>query len=237
MFERFRRGSAGHADDERGGVATTDSPRDRTAVADRPGGAAPARDREPARGETARGETARERHLRGRDEFGGINWGAAFFGFLVAVGMGAILTSLLSAAGAAIGLTQGVSDDELTQSADTIGIVGGALLLAVLMLSYYCGGYVAGRMSRFDGARQGFGVWAVALVVAILLAVAGALFGSEYNVLAQLDLPRIPVDEGSLATGGAIALVLIVLGTLLAAVTGGKVGHRYHNRVDRTVLP
>jgi hypothetical protein len=233
MFERFRRGRDGHVDPERGGVATTESPRtERAAVADRPAAAAPVRDRGPVAG-----ETQRDRQVRGRDEFGGINWGAAFFGFLVAVGMGTILTALLGAAGAAVGLTQGVSDDELTESVDTVGIVGGALLLAVLMLAYYCGGYVAGRMSRFDGARQGFGVWAIALVVAILLAVAGALFGSEYNVLAQLDLPRIPVEEGSLATGGAIALALIVLGTLVAAIAGGRVGQRYHRRVDRTVLP
>ena len=40
--------------------------------------------------------------------------------------------------------------------AETIGLVGGALLLAALMIAYFAGGYVAGRMSRFDGARQGF---------------------------------------------------------------------------------
>ena len=32
---------------------------------------------------------------RQRDKFGGINWGAAFFGWLVAVGIGALLTALL----------------------------------------------------------------------------------------------------------------------------------------------
>ena len=42
---------------------------------------------------------------RQRDEFGGVNWGASFFGWLVAVGVAALLTALLAAAGAAIGLT------------------------------------------------------------------------------------------------------------------------------------
>ena len=43
---------------------------------------------------------------RQREEYGGINWGAAFFGWLVAIGVAALLTAILSAAGAAIGLTE-----------------------------------------------------------------------------------------------------------------------------------
>ena len=45
---------------------------------------------------------------RQREEYGGINWGAAFFGWLVAVGLGALLVGLLAAAGAAVGLTDAV---------------------------------------------------------------------------------------------------------------------------------
>jgi hypothetical protein len=73
------------------------------------------------------------------------------------------------------------------------------------------------------------------LVITIGLAVAGALFGAEYNVLGQLNLPRIPIDEGSLTTGGVIALVAAVLLTLFAAISGGKVGERFHRKVDRVV--
>jgi VIT1/CCC1 family predicted Fe2+/Mn2+ transporter len=169
---------------------------------------------------------------RQRDEFGGFNWGSAFFGWLVAIGMAALLTGILSGAGAAIGLTE-TSGSEARDSAETISVVGAVLLLLVLGLAYYCGGYVAGRMSRFDGARQGLGVWLFGLLATIAIGLAGAIFGSEYNVLGKLDLPRIPIDEGDLATGGLIALALIILGTLLAAMFGGKVGERYHRKVDR----
>ena len=169
---------------------------------------------------------------RQREEYGGFNIGAAFFGWLVAVGMAALLTAILSAAGAAIGLTS-VSGSEARSSADAISIVGGILFFLVLALAYFAGGYVAGRMSRFDGARQGVGVWLFGLVVTILLAVLGAIAGSKYNVLGQLNLPRIPIDEGSLATGGAIALAAILVGTLVAALLGGKAGERYHRKVDR----
>ena len=59
------------------------------------------------------------------------------------------------------------------------------------------------------------------------------ILGDKYNLLDQLNLPRILVDAGDLTTGGLIALGAILLGTLLAAITGGKIGQRYHNRVDR----
>ena len=177
----------------------------------------------------------REIRARQREEYGGINWGAAFFGWLVAVGMAAILLGLLSAAGAAFGLSE-VSDTEAEQNAETIGIIGGILLILVLAAAYWCGGYVSGRMSRFDGGRQGLGVWALGLAVTIVLAVAGALFGAEYNVLEQLNLPRIPVEEGALTTGAAIALAAVVLGTLVAALAGGKAGEPNHRKVDRAGL-
>src|ERR687890_941136 len=133
---------------------------------------------------------------RQHDRFGGIKWGAAFFGWLSANGLAVILVALLSAAGVAIGLTQGVpSTDEAVQQADTLGIAGGLALLVVLFLAYFAGGYVAGRMARFDGARQGIGVFVWAIVIALVLAAAAAIGGSEYNVLQRLDLPRLPIDE------------------------------------------
>jgi hypothetical protein len=236
MFERFKRdrtaarerppterGRVATAERETAGPATTAAPRT-TADRERPRFG---RDRL-TDAETAR----RDVRARQREEFGGINWGSAFFGWLVAVGMAAILLGLLSAAGAAFGLGD-VSDAEAESNAETIGIVGGILLILVLGAAYYCGGYVSGRMSRFDGGRQGLAVWVLGLVVTIALAVAGALFGAEYNVLEQLNLPRIPVEEGSLTAGAAIALVAVVLVSLLAAMGGGKTGERFHHKVDR----
>jgi MFS family permease len=180
-------------------------------------------------------ERLRQAQRRQRDEYGGLNWGSAFFGWLVAVGIATLLTALLSAAGAAVGLTE-TSASDAAGKADTLGIVGGVLLLAILLLAYYAGGYVAGRMSRFTGPRQGLGVWLIGLAVTLVLALAGALLGAKYNVLSQLNLPRIPVDEGALGSGALIALAAIVLGTLLAAVAGGKAGTHFHRKVDRVGL-
>jgi hypothetical protein len=168
------------------------------------------------------------------DRFGGIKWGAAFFGWLSANGLAVILVALLSAAGVALGLAQNVDTaDEAVDQANEIGIGGGIAILVVLFLAYLAGGYVAGRMARFDGARQGLAVWIVGLLVVLVLAAAGAILGSKYNVFQDLNLPRIPVDEGTATTAGIITLVAILLVTLLGAVLGGKIGDRYHRRVDR----
>jgi hypothetical protein len=252
MFERFKRKRTTREERpaERGGLATderepataaaprTNGDRERPRFGREPvaDGAGATAVREPTRTEArapvADAETARDVRARQREEFGGINWGSAFFGWLVAVGMAAILLGLLSAAGAAFGLGD-VSETEAEQNAETIGIVGGILLILVLGIAYYCGGYVSGRMSRFDGGRQGLAVWALGLAVTIVLAVAGALFGAEYNVLERLNLPRIPVEEGSLTAGAAVALAAVVLITLVAALGGGKAGERFHRKVDR----
>jgi hypothetical protein len=177
-------------------------------------------------------EHMREVRARQRAEFGGVNWGAAFFGWLVAVGLGALLVGLLAAAGAAVGITDLPASDTVGDSTE-IGIGGAIALLAALAISYFFGGYVAGRMSRFDGARQGIGAWLIGLMVTVVLAVAGALLGAEYNVLDRLDLPALPVGDTEFATGGALALVVVIVGTLIAALAGGKAGEQYHRKVDR----
>jgi hypothetical protein len=168
---------------------------------------------------------------RQRDRFGGIRWGSAFFGLLSAIGLAAILLGIAAAAGVALGLSE--INDVRTGTADTIGLGGAIVLLAILALSWYCGGYVAGRMARFDGLRQGIGVWVWTLVIAGALAIAAVIGGTEYNVLQQLNLPNVAVGDQSLTTGGWLTLAAAVVVTLLFAVLGGKAGDLFHRRVDR----
>ena len=156
----------------------------------------------------------------------------AFFGWLSAMGFTVLLVAIASAAGVALGYTA-ADTDASNPDAETVGLVGAIVLLVIIGLGYYAGGYVAGRMARFDGARQGVGVWIIGLLVTVGLAVAGWAFGSEYNVLSDLNMPRIPVEEGDATTAGIIALAAVLLVTLFAAISGGKVGERYHRKVDR----
>ncbi|MGY1702965.1 hypothetical protein ACI79C_00190 [Geodermatophilus sp. SYSU D00697] len=165
--------------------------------------------------------------------YGGIKWGAAFFGWLSANGLAVLLLAILSAAGIAFGLTEVSPADGAAAQADTIGLTGSIALLVVLFVAYLAGGYVAGRMARFDGARQGLAVWLIGLLVVVLLAIAAALIGAEYNVLARLNLPSIPISGQTATTAGIVAGVAAVLATLLGAVLGGRLGTHYHRKIDR----
>lgn len=179
---------------------------------------------------------------RQKEEHGGVKIGSAFFGFLTAVGVGVLLTALVTAAGAAVGLATGTdaaeAADASTANVETVGLVGGIVLLVIVFLAYYAGGYVAGRMARFNGAKQGLAVWLWALVVAAVVAVLGMIAGDQYDILADLNtFPRIPISEGELTRGGAIAAAVLVGVSLLGSLAGGLAGMRFHRAVDKTGLP
>jgi hypothetical protein len=188
------------------------------------------------------GATTRETVVqREKDRFGGIKFGSAFFGWLTATGTALILTAVLASTGAAIGLGNGVSAteaaDAASSNADTVGLVGGIILAIILLVAYFCGGYVAGRMARFNGAKQGLAVWLWAVVVAVVLAVIGLIAGAQPDVLAQLDsLPSIPLDEGAVTAGSIISVVIALAVSLAGAILGGLAGMRFHRRVDKAGL-
>ncbi len=179
------------------------------------------------------GHTSNDVEERRRDEYGGFNIGAAFFGWLVAIGVTILLTAIVSGVLAAVGSRYSVSQKEATTNADTAGIVTAIIVFAVLLIGYYAGGYVAGRMSRYDGGRQGAGVWVIGLLVTIAVAILGVVAGSEYDLLREVNLPSLPISADEATVGAIITLVAVLLGTLLAAVLGGKAGQRYHSKIDR----
>lgn len=174
---------------------------------------------------------------REKEQFGGVKVGSAFFGWLTATGMAVLLTAFVAAAGTAVGLANNTDVNEaVNQVANngTVGIVGIIVLLVILFVSYYSGGYVAGRMARFNGARQGMMVWAWALIAAVVVALLGFFAGQQFNVLANLNsFPRIPINEGELTVTSIIAAVVVALVALVGAVLGGLAGMRFHRKVDK----
>lgn len=179
---------------------------------------------------------------RQKDRFGGIKWGAAFFGWLTATGAVLVLTAIAAAAGTVLDLS--TSGNQFGQQADravgnpataqTVGIVGAIVVLVVVLLAYLGGGYVAGRMARFNGVRQGLAVWLWTIAVAVVAAVVVAVAGSKFNILGNLHgLPRIPIDEGKLTTAGIVTALIALAAALVGAILGGLAGMRYHRRIDR----
>lgn len=172
---------------------------------------------------------------RRHEEFGGANLGAAFFGWLVAVAMALLLAGIIGAVAAGVGESLEISQAEAEAEAEGIGLGAGIALVVALMIAYYAGGYVAGRMSRYDGGRQGLAVWVVGLLLTLIAALIGVAFGKQYDIVDRIDLPSIPVPTETLTTTGIVTVVAVLVGTLLAAMLGGKAGHRYHRKVDRFV--
>lgn len=171
-----------------------------------------------------------------RDRYGGFTFAAAFFGWLVAVALTVLLAGIVGAVAAAAGATLSLTVSDAESEAGTVGLATGIALLVILFIAYFAGGYVAGRMSRFDGGRQGVGVWALGLIVTLLVVVVGAVFGSQYNIFDRVDMPSLPIPTQALTTGGIIAALVIIVLTLLAAILGGKGGQRYHHKIDRAAF-
>src|SRR4051794_41854126 len=80
----------------------------------------------PTQGATVTRGAGRDAVAAQHARFGGIKWGAAFFGWLSANGLAVVLVALLSAAGVALGLAQNVDTaDEAAHPAAQIGHRGG----------------------------------------------------------------------------------------------------------------
>jgi len=175
--------------------------------------------------------TPRTRPAEQAQRLGGIRWGSAFFGWVTAMAMTALLGALAVAAGTATGLVDPAAP------AGAVGVGAALVLLAIVFAAYYCGGYVAGRMARFAGARQGVAVW----LWTLLLAVIGTLAGGVVTTVATgtvpvpslYDLVQDPMSGGVLSAGAAAFAVGLLVLTLVGAVLGGLAGMRYHRRVDR----
>ena len=175
---------------------------------------------------------------REQRNFGGIKVGSAFFGWVAAMGIAVLLTALVAATGAAIGQsTSGDLGKAVDNNATAIGLWGAVALAVIMFIAYYCGGYVAGRMARFNGALQGLTVWLWAVVIAIIVAILTSVAGSQYNILGNINgFPRIPMSAADLTTAGIVTAIIIALVSLGGAVLGGIAGMRYHRHVDRAGL-
>ncbi|MET1053606.1 MAG: hypothetical protein ABWX65_13300, partial [Mycetocola sp.] len=129
----------------------------------------------------------------------------------------------------------GFVPDDAAEVDFAAALTSAIVLLAILFVAYLAGGYVAGRMARFAGAKQGLAVWIWAVLIAIVTAVIGFIIGS--NILADLNtFPRIPTSTEDLTAESIITAVLAALVSLGGAVLGGLAGMRFHRKVDRAGL-
>jgi cytochrome bd-type quinol oxidase subunit 2 len=162
----------------------------------------------------------------------GFKFGAAFFGWLIMVSMLILLSAVVAGAAVAAYYILGYTKTDLEDSAGTVAISAAAAVVLVIMLAFYIGGYVAGRLARFDGMRQGFGVWMISLLLIVLACSVGAFLNSNYDYTGRIDRPEVPLTDDSLLTGGLITAAALLMLPLLFALLGGRTGQRYHDKID-----
>lgn len=149
--------------------------------------------------------------------------GATFLGWAVASFFVLALTALLSAA---VGGIAAAADPALAGATlAEMGLIAAAGVLLVVFVAYAIGGYAAGRISLWDGAKHGAltVVWAV--LSTVLLALIGILAAGP------IDVNLAPTTgAGQLAWAYTILFTVLLLVVMVAGgALGGRVGERLHD--------
>jgi hypothetical protein len=181
-------------------------------------------------------EAAEDREDRLRDMYGGVDWLASFLGFVFALVAGAIFAAVAGVVLAPLGFSL-----NLTGTLGAAVITGLVLLGVLIFLTYFFGGYVAGRLARFDGGRNGAMLLVWTLLTGLLLLLAAGVFSGFLPGGASEALGGL-VDAtlsalGSLSQAGVVGIVVVAAALLLAllgGLLGGRLGSRYHAEIDRT---
>jgi hypothetical protein len=182
-------------------------------------------------------EAIEEREDRLRGMYGGVDWLASFLGFVFAAVISVLFLLVAGLVLAPLGFSLNLGDE--------IGaaVITGLVLVALLIfLTYFFGGYVAGRLARFDGGLNGAMLLLWTLAAALLAALAGGIFSSFLPATIS-GSTRDFIQDGVLSTIGnlsqlGIVGILVAIGAILVALLGGflggRLGSRYHAEIDRT---
>jgi MFS family permease len=182
-------------------------------------------------------EAVEEREDRLRGMYGGVDWLASFLGFVFAAVVAALFSLVAGLVLAPLGLSLNLGGE--------IGaaIITGLVLVALLIfLIYFFGGYVAGRLARFDGGRNGAMLLLWTLAAALLAALGVGIFSSFLPASISGSIRDFIQNEvlstiGNLSRLGIVG-ILVAIGAVLVALLGGflggRLGSRYHAEIDRT---
>lgn len=183
-------------------------------------------------------EAAEERADRLRDMYGGVDWLASFLGFVFAVVVGALFSLIVGLVLAPLGFSPDLGGGQIGAA-----VITGLVLVGILVfLTYFLGGYVAGRLARFDGGRNGamlllwsgVAILVLALVNAVLSSFMPAEISENIGNFIQNDVLSTIGGLSQLGLVGVLVLVGVLLVAFLGGFLGGRLGSRYHAEIDRT---
>jgi hypothetical protein len=181
-------------------------------------------------------EAVEEREDRLRDMYGGVDWLASFLGFVFAVVIASVFSTVVGLVLVPLGFPPEISGGQLGASV----LTGLAVFGVLIFLTYFFGGYVAGRLARFDGGRNGAMVLAWTFIVVLILALVTVVFSGFLPAGAAEGIRGLAQGTasvvGALAGAGVAGIVVAVAALLLALLGGffgGRLGSRYHTEIDR----
>ncbi|HUR50952.1 MAG TPA: TIGR04086 family membrane protein [Mycobacteriales bacterium] len=160
-----------------------------------------------------------------RSRFGGFDLLASLAGMLAALGLTVLLAGIAGAAGS-VGYQRGTDTDSLSNG----GFIAG---LVILLAAFFVGGWVAGRMARYDGALNGTLAALLFVILAAAVSGVGSWLDSKYDFFGNVRLPQWFSDTNT--TEATVSAAIGILLVLLAAGLGGAVGSRYHRRADTLI--
>lgn len=174
-------------------------------------------------------ESGKDRKSFARDAgMGQISLVSILAGTLVAFASFAVLLAIVGGILAAIGI------DTATLTAndyERLGIGGAVVAGLVLFVSYFFGGYIAGRLARRAGALNG----GLVLLLAILIgAVVAAIVGTQADTEAVADNLRVigvPTSGSDYSAIATVAGIVTLLAMIAGAVLGGLMGERWHGKL------
>src|SRR5215212_8926487 len=179
---------------------------------------------------------AEEREDRLRDMYGGVDWLASFLGYVFTVVLALVFSAIAGLVLVPFGFPPEISGGQLGASV----LTGLAVLGVLIFLTYFFGGYVAGRLARFDGGRNGAMVLVWTFIVALILALVAVVFSGFLPAGADEAIANLvrgtASAAGSLAGAGVAGIIVAVAALLLAllgGLFGGRLGSRYHTEIDR----
>ncbi|MGH3145345.1 MAG: hypothetical protein ACRDTR_06035 [Rubrobacter sp.] len=182
-------------------------------------------------------EAAQDREDRLRDMYGGIDWLASFLGFVFVVVVGALFSLVAGLVLVPFGFPPDLGGGEIGAA-----VITGLVLFGVMIfLTYFFGGYVAGRLARFDGGRNGTMLLVWSFIAVLILSLAAGIFrgflpsGISDSIGGLIG--GVSATVGDLSGAGAAGIAIVVGGLLLALLggfLGGRLGGRYHAEIDRS---
>lgn len=159
---------------------------------------------------------------------GGVSLGSIVTGTAVAFGAMSLLTMLVAGIAVAVGVTAEGVDATATEIGWGVGIG----LVLIQFLSYFWGGYTAGRMARGAGIVNGLLVPVLALLLLGITVGLVAAFGGEARFAVPFTDVRVPVEEDVVLTYGIGLGIAALVVMFLGAILGGHLGARWHDKLE-----